>query len=110
MRYPVNAVVLGPIALRQTAIDAVALMGHTISPNVRLSADGNEPATHVGLSSPVTQDFADVLTGDIDPGVPGLSDLLAALAIDLEPRPIDQLTHFLSVLAEAGLQRIIPDE
>lgn len=111
-KFPYGAVVVGPVEHKQAAIDFMAALEYSISPNIGLIAVGEDPyssPTHLGVCSPVSQAVHDVLSGAtvISPTV---TALLANFTIDLQPRSTDPYSRFMEVAASLGLQRTIVSE
>lgn len=81
----------------------------------RLSATGQEPATHFGLHTMVTDGFAAFMLGSIVLEVPGhteqeVAELLAKLQITVNFEGLQERPHFDRAVEVAGLQEIEPPD
>lgn len=91
-------------------------MGVSGGMDVALSANGQAPATHYGARSWATPVFTGIMTGTIQPTIPGVTaeQIAAVLATAIVDVVADAATqpgfsaraHFLGVCAAMGLQRI----
>lgn len=112
-RSPFSVVAIGPVERRGDVVSVLAEIGYFVTPNVRLSASGSPPTTHVGLVAPVGEDFARLLRGGMTAPVsdPAAFDtLMEALTIYLVTRPVVASEQFDMVAGRLGLQRIVTPE
>lgn len=106
-----SLVIIAPVAITEDLASWGNALGYDGVLPVRLSADGNEPATHLGAHLWANDEFIAIITGAVQAPIPGVdpADVAAGLSF-VTTSVLDQNNnHFNTVASGMGLQRIEPD-
>lgn len=110
-----SLVVIAPIAVWPSLVSMNLALGYAAGGGVPLSADGNEPATHLGLHTWASDEFIAIATGVVTPEIEGvtpeeIAGLLAAITVSVQPEVnevvLTKSAHYNHVAAGLGLVRI----
>lgn len=110
-----SLVVIAPIAVWPSLVAMVTALDNDAGVGSPLSADGSEPATHLGLHAWASDTFVAIATGEVTPEIEGvtpeqIAGLLASITVSVAPE-VNEVTltnsaHYDHVAAGLGLIRV----